>query len=340
MGIDLRKNNSGEEPKKESKINLSKNTNTNAVPNDSSNVLQNKSEFKESKFDPQKSSETKDSSAKKGSGKWIVVAIILIAVVGLIYMFSKGGNKPNGDISKSDKNITVQKNDNPDSKTDPTKDVKDPTKDVKDPTKDVNDPGKDVKSNDKNSDGSTDTKNSGNDAKDKSKDINQTKDPNKVAKDLNKDNNPANDVSKDNKQKKGSNTSDDKQNKLNNDKQNKTQNNIDTKIDDYDNIANFVPSGTKLTKKSIIKLNKLVKQLKDNKNLSATVKGYTDNKGSDELNKILSEKRAKIVYNYLLKRGIDASRLKSTGEGPSNPISDNSTPEGRYKNRRVSVNLK
>lgn len=67
------------------------------------------------------------------------------------------------------------------------------------------------------------------------------------------------------------------------------------------------------------------------------VQGFTDNVGSASSNKVLSLLRAKKVADFLTTAGVDASKLKTTGHGPANPIGDNSTNEGRHKNRRVEL---
>jgi len=68
-----------------------------------------------------------------------------------------------------------------------------------------------------------------------------------------------------------------------------------------------------------------------------TVEGHTDNQGSEEYNQTLSEKRAENVKNFLVVQGVDGSRLSSVGYAFSRPIADNTTKEGRQKNRRVDL---
>ncbi len=65
------------------------------------------------------------------------------------------------------------------------------------------------------------------------------------------------------------------------------------------------------------------------------IEAHTDNKGSATYNQDLSERRAKWVREYLVKKGIEPARLDSKGFGPSKPIDTNDTPEGRGNNRRV-----
>jgi len=67
------------------------------------------------------------------------------------------------------------------------------------------------------------------------------------------------------------------------------------------------------------------------------VEGHTDNQGSAEYNQKLSERRAENVMNFLIEQGVDDSRLTAIGYGLTKPIADNSTKEGRQKNRRVDL---
>ena len=69
------------------------------------------------------------------------------------------------------------------------------------------------------------------------------------------------------------------------------------------------------------------------------VQGHTDNKGSDEVNTTLSQKRAESVAAALTKRGIEAGRLLAKGYGPTRPIMANLTTAGRQKNRRVEFHI-
>jgi len=67
------------------------------------------------------------------------------------------------------------------------------------------------------------------------------------------------------------------------------------------------------------------------------VAGYTDDRGDAAYNQKLSQRRAEAVRQYLIDKGIDASRLTAKGYGESNPVADNGTAEGRFKNRRVEL---
>ncbi len=76
--------------------------------------------------------------------------------------------------------------------------------------------------------------------------------------------------------------------------------------------------------------------LKENPELKVEIGGHTDASGSDEANQAISEKRAQSAKKYLQdKFNISEDRLKVKGYGTTKPIADNSTQEGRSKNRRV-----
>nr|WP_174506165.1 OmpA family protein [Acinetobacter sp. Marseille-Q1620] len=80
----------------------------------------------------------------------------------------------------------------------------------------------------------------------------------------------------------------------------------------------------------------LIKQVPDAK---LVVKGFTDNVGNPASNKTLSEKRAKSVADYLVSKGVGASQLTAQGFGEENPIADNTTKDGQFKNRRIEFEV-
>lgn len=94
------------------------------------------------------------------------------------------------------------------------------------------------------------------------------------------------------------------------------------------NSADILQSSQKVLDEFIVFLN-------DHPTMTISIEGHTDNVGSDEFNLILSENRAKAVYNYLVNNGIDANRLQYKGFGESAPIATNETEEGRAMNRRT-----
>jgi outer membrane protein OmpA-like peptidoglycan-associated protein len=70
------------------------------------------------------------------------------------------------------------------------------------------------------------------------------------------------------------------------------------------------------------------------------VKGHTDSTGTEAFNQALSERRAKMVRNYLIDRGVSALRITAIGFGETMPIAPNDTPQDRQKNRRVEIEIK
>ena len=92
-----------------------------------------------------------------------------------------------------------------------------------------------------------------------------------------------------------------------------------------------------LQEKSTPDLNRLVKLLGKHQELKIEIQGHTDNIGTKEYNKILSQKRARSILNYLVGAGIKKERLISKGFGETHPVKTNETEEGREKNRRVEI---
>lgn len=101
----------------------------------------------------------------------------------------------------------------------------------------------------------------------------------------------------------------------------------------------FTKGSDKLAATSYPSLDEVAAILKKHTTLRLRIDGYTDNSGQPATNKQLSQRRADAVKNYLLSKGIAAGRLQAMGHGPANPIADNSTEEGRNKNRRVELKL-
>jgi OOP family OmpA-OmpF porin len=77
--------------------------------------------------------------------------------------------------------------------------------------------------------------------------------------------------------------------------------------------------------------------LQNHPQLNLSVEGHTDNVGDAKASKGLSEARARAVVALLVSQGVDATRLSASGLGPEHPVADNSTEEGRAKNRRVEL---
>ncbi|HUP13062.1 MAG TPA: OmpA family protein, partial [Niastella sp.] len=94
-----------------------------------------------------------------------------------------------------------------------------------------------------------------------------------------------------------------------------------------------------IQKISYPKLDVVVKVLKADPALHINIEGHSDNKGNAVTNLKLSAKRADAVKNYLIKKGISASRIDAQGFGDSKPVAPNTTAAGRTKNRRVELHL-
>jgi len=101
----------------------------------------------------------------------------------------------------------------------------------------------------------------------------------------------------------------------------------------------FGANSAKIESQFIPKIKKFADFLKSNPAYHAEIQGYTDSLGNNTYNVLLSQKRAKAVYEQLLKLGIDKDRLTWAGYGAKNPIAPNNTKAGREKNRRVVAKL-
>lgn len=102
----------------------------------------------------------------------------------------------------------------------------------------------------------------------------------------------------------------------------------------------FEPNSTKLVDTSYKYLQEFAEYLKKNSNLKVRINGHTDIGSKNEQDNVnLSENRAKVVMLYLITQGVDKNQLSSKGFGSSSPIADNSTSEGRAKNRRTEFEI-
>jgi OmpA-OmpF porin, OOP family len=105
-------------------------------------------------------------------------------------------------------------------------------------------------------------------------------------------------------------------------------NNIFFETDKYD-----------LVDKSKTELKKVIAFLKLNPNLIIQINGHTDNIGTNAYNQVLSENRAKSVYEFLLNNGVNPSRVKFSGLGSSEPIAPNDSEANRQLNRRIEFKI-
>lgn len=85
------------------------------------------------------------------------------------------------------------------------------------------------------------------------------------------------------------------------------------------------------------RLDVVVEYMTHKKSARIEISGHTDDVGDKKANKVLSQKRADAVRDYLVSKGIDRARIESVGYGDAKPAAPNTTPEGRQKNRRIEA---
>ncbi len=103
--------------------------------------------------------------------------------------------------------------------------------------------------------------------------------------------------------------------------------------------ALFDYNSATLTKNSIPALQNLLAFLNTNPEIKGQIEGHTDSIGPENYNLLLSESRAKSVYDYLVMQGIDKNRLSFVGYGEQEPVASNDTPHGRELNRRTEFKI-
>ncbi|MFV8326473.1 OmpA family protein [Flavobacterium sp. ZS1P14] len=101
----------------------------------------------------------------------------------------------------------------------------------------------------------------------------------------------------------------------------------------------FENNSEKLKVASLVQLDELVNLINKYQASNLVIEGHADSNGSDAFNLELSQKRTESVKNYLMEKGIAASRLTAIGYGESKPIASNKTALGRAKNRRVELKM-
>jgi outer membrane protein OmpA-like peptidoglycan-associated protein len=90
---------------------------------------------------------------------------------------------------------------------------------------------------------------------------------------------------------------------------------------------------------SYTQLTELLEYLQRHEEIKIEIAGHTDNVGTDAHNLKLSQDRANTIRNYLIGKGIKATRLTAKGYGATMPVADNSSEEGRRLNRRTEVRI-
>lgn len=104
-------------------------------------------------------------------------------------------------------------------------------------------------------------------------------------------------------------------------------------------VINFATAKSDIKSNSFLTLDRLAGIVEVCPQAHITIYGHTDSQGEIENNQALSEKRADAVAEYLVGKGVDASRLKTEGFGELRPVASNDTPEGMRKNRRIEFKV-
>ena len=102
---------------------------------------------------------------------------------------------------------------------------------------------------------------------------------------------------------------------------------------------NFLIGKATLETFSIPRLQEILETMSKDPNIMVVIEGHTDSTGSTELNMYLSKQRADMVSSWFIENGISSRRIITEWFGNTKPISENSTIEGRWKNRRVEIIL-
>ncbi|MDR0348073.1 MAG: OmpA family protein [Tannerella sp.] len=105
----------------------------------------------------------------------------------------------------------------------------------------------------------------------------------------------------------------------------------------FDSGILFATNSSTVSDASKSALRNFAHNLDKNPDTDLKIVGHTDNTGRVDYNQTLSEKRAKSVYDYLINQGVSSNRMVFEGKGIHQPVADNTSVEGRSKNRRVEI---
>ena len=101
----------------------------------------------------------------------------------------------------------------------------------------------------------------------------------------------------------------------------------------------FATASARIQRSSFKLLDEAAAMLLQYPSLRLEVSGHTDNQGVAAANLALSQQRADAVRQYLVDKGVDASRLTAVGFGADKPVASNGTPKGRAENRRIEFRM-
>ncbi|MDF3028058.1 MAG: OmpA/MotB domain protein [Fluviicola sp.] len=101
----------------------------------------------------------------------------------------------------------------------------------------------------------------------------------------------------------------------------------------------FEAAKADLKSASYFHLKNLVEVMKRKKDFKIQIAGHTDSDGEENANQLLSQRRAESVKNYLISQGIEANRIIAKGFGESQPVANNTSPQGKAQNRRTEISI-
>lgn len=101
--------------------------------------------------------------------------------------------------------------------------------------------------------------------------------------------------------------------------------------------VNFDTGKSSIRKDSYEQLDTVVEYMTHKPGVRVEISGHTDNVGDKEANKKLSLARAQACVDYLVKKGVERTRLEAVGYGDQLPVASNMTPDGREQNRRIEA---
>ena len=104
-------------------------------------------------------------------------------------------------------------------------------------------------------------------------------------------------------------------------------------------IVNFATDSATIPEQNKPVLDQAAALIRQTPNVALVVEGYTDSTGDAAYNKDLSQKRAKSVIDYLVSQGVNATKLTPMGFGQNNPVADNVTELGKFRNRRIEFKV-
>lgn len=105
-------------------------------------------------------------------------------------------------------------------------------------------------------------------------------------------------------------------------------------------IINFERAKADIARESLPTLSKLAQIARDCPQVRIEIEGHTDAEGTPERNQRLADRRARAVADYLVRAGVDASKLAAVGYGETRPVAPNDTPENRARNRRIEFTVR